>query len=373
MAGTCKPQFSAVKEAFIENLSTRGEIGAAVSVTLNGERVVDLWGGFCDGQKTRPWQEDTLVCVMSATKAIASLAILALADRGLISVDDPVAKYWPAFGQFGKEDISIRCVLAQMAGLPVAEKAPEGSLYYPGVIEAALEVQTPRWKPWTQPCYHSFTHGPLCQKIMLKVTGKTLGAFLREDLLGPLGIEFYLGMNEEQINRCADISIAEGVPSLLKMQKPGTLMYEAWRPMPKSHNFFQDPQFRSYEFASGNGHSNARALAAIYGILSKGGSHNGHHIIGSEVLNDAIREQWDACEAITERDFRYGTGFMLNNPYFKIGTNRSSFGHPGLGGPMGFADPENQLGFGYCCNYVHAIQDTGPCAEALISSLYDSL
>lgn len=371
--GYCAPGYESVKEAFRENINNRNEIGAAVSVIRNGETVVDLWGGYKDEARSTQWEKDTLCCVMSCSKSIASLAVLSLVDKGLIALDNPVANYWPEFAGGGKAKITIRSVLAQLAGIPVADAAPPGSLYDEGVIKKALEQQEPLWPEGSTPCYHSFSHGPLCQQIVLQTTGKTLGRYLREDLLGPLGIEFYLGMTEEEISRCADVTIAKGVPSLEKMSDKGSLLERAWRPMPKVENFFQDQRFRTFEFSSGNGHSNARNMAKIYGILARQKGVPSNELISQAVLDDAITEQWDGVEVITHRHFRYGTGFMLNNPYFKVGNCQRSFGHPGLGGATAFADPTNHIGFGYCCNRVHAIDNTGPCASALIDALYSAL
>jgi CubicO group peptidase (beta-lactamase class C family) len=375
--GYCHPDYQKVYQAFEDNLKYRNEIGACVSVVVEGETVVDLWGGFKDEQHTHPWEEDTLVCVMSVTKAIASLAVIQLADQGSIDLDKPVAHYWPEFAQNGKEDITVRCVLAQLAGLPVADAAPAGSLYEHGVIERALEIQEPLWPPWSTPCYHSFTHGPLCQELVVRCTGKSLGQYFRQDMLGPLGIELYLGMTQDEVARCADITMSNGIPTVDRMKDPDTLLSRAWRPLPTVENMFTDNRFRTAEFASGNGHSNARNLAKLYGLLAMEGDQdeqgNTHRIISKAMLEDVIEEQWDNVEVMTHRHFRFGTGFMLNNPYFKLGGNPRSFGHPGLGGANAFGDPDAKLGFGYCCNRVHAIDETGPCATALINAAYESL
>lgn len=368
--GYCDPAFTAVEQAFRNNFIHHDEIGACVSVVYQGELVVDLWGGYKDRNKTQVWEKDTLVCVMSVTKAIASLAVLKLADDGIINLDTPIANYWPKFGQNGKEAITVRCMLAQLAGLPLAEAAPEGSLFDDGVLKHALEIQAPMWPPGSTPCYHSFTHGPLCQELVFKCTGKTLGQYLKETIFTPLGIEFYLGMSDAEIARCADIIISEGVPTLESVKDPDSLIGRAWKPMPKVDNFFEDYRYRTHEFASGNGHSNARNLAKLYGMLSQLDS---NQILSKNCLEDAIQEQWDSVEAMTHRHFRYSSGFMLNNPYFRIGKNLRSFGHPGLGGANAFADPDAHIGFGYACNRVHPINQTGSCASALIDAVYKSI
>jgi CubicO group peptidase (beta-lactamase class C family) len=371
--GYCAPGFEKVRLAFLQNLTERNEVGACVSVVKDGKTIVDLWGGYTDELKTQRWEKDTLVCVMSVTKGIASLAVLSLADQGIIDLDKPVASYWPEFAQAGKEAITVRCLLAQLGAIPVADAAPAGSLYDEDIIVKALEVQKPLWPIGTTPCYHSFTHGPLCQHLVQVCTGKTLGQYLDEVLLAPLGIEFFLAMGDEQIARCADIIISEGVPTLTKVDDPGSLLNRAWKPMPTCDNLFMDHRFRTNEFASGNGHSNARNLAKLYGHLANVKANAPHNLLSKACVEDAIREQWDGVEVMTHRHFRYGTGFMLNNPYFKIGHNPRSFGHPGLGGANAFADPDEKIGFAYACNRVHPIDRTGPCAEALIDALYDSL
>jgi CubicO group peptidase (beta-lactamase class C family) len=371
IAGYCEPEFALVKQAFTENLKQRGELGASVSVMHKAKMVVDLWAGYQDLAQTKPWKQDSLVCVMSVSKGIASLCILALADQNKIKLDNPIADYWPEFAQAGKENITIRCLLAQLAGIPVADTAPENSLFQLDLLAKAFEVQKPLWEPGSTPCYHSFSYGPLCQELVKRVAGKTLGTFLREDLFGPRDIEFYIGLTSEEESRCTEILVDNNVPSLNSMKDSSSLLARAWRPAPLNYpqGLFQQSEFRRGEFASANGHSNARALAQIYGALSQ----QGGGIINNTLLEDAIVEQWNAVEKMTNRHFRYGSGFMLNNSHFCLGPNLRSFGHPGLGGALGFADPDAELGFGYCGNRIHAVDNNGPCGTALVDAMYKSL
>ncbi|MCP5161388.1 MAG: beta-lactamase family protein [Hahellaceae bacterium] len=375
--GTCDPDFAGVRRAFENNFIMGDEIGAAVSVYHAGRKVVDLWGGLRNQAEQLPWQEDTLVCFMSTTKAIASLAVLSLVDRYGLDLDKPMAHYWPAFAQAGKAGISVRCVLSQLAGLPVIDAAPAGSFYDQDVLEQGLEVQAPLWEPGTTPCYHSFTHGPLCQKLVSLVTGKSLGRYLREDLLGPLGIEFLIGLTDEEITRCADLVFSDGIPTLMQMRQPDSLLHRAWRPVQPINEVMNQAEFRRNEFGSGSGHSTARDVAKLFGLLASAlcqpAGTNAVELLSRPVLEDAITEQWDDVEKITHRHFRYGTGFMLNNAYFTTGPNQRTFGHPGLGGAIGFADPVANIGFAYAGNRIHAIDSTGPCAGALIEAVYNSL
>ena len=373
ITGYCAPEFSAVKQAFFENFAHHGELGASVCVYYKDNPVVDLWGGFRDKDKSLAWQKDTLVCVMSAGKAIASLAVLSLADQGLIDLYSPVAKYWPEFSKAGKENINLDCLLGQLAGIPVADSAPRHSYYEDGVMENALAEQKPLWPPGSTPCYHSFTHGPLCQILVQKATGMKFGKYIQEHLLGPLEIDFYVGLDDAEISRCAEIELCEGIPSLDQMRNKETLLGRAWNPLPIEDNFFNEDRYRRCEHVSANGHSNARALAKLYKTLCNCLNGTSSKPVSKTLLQTAIKEQWNAIEEISHRHFRYAMGFMLNNSHFSIGPNLHSFGHPGLGGQLAYADPKYELGFGYCCNKIHAINDTGPCASNLIAATYASI
>lgn len=369
--GFCHENYQPVKSAFEQNFRENDEIGAAVAVNVDGTPVVDLWAGYADVNRQSPWEENTLVCVMSVTKAVASLCLLVLADQNRLELDAPIARYWPEFAQNGKASITVRCLLSQLAALPVADAAPPGSAFDLDTLARALEVQSPLWEPGTQACYHSFTYGPICQQLVRRVTGKTMGDFLQTEVLLGWDIDFYIGLSDIDLGRCADLSVGEGIPSLEGMRQPGTFLNRAWTPFTLTQEFLNSSTFRQGEFASANGHSNARAIARLYGILSQGGEQNNRRLISKGLLDEATTLQWDAVETMTQRHFRYASGFMLNNPHMQIGPNPASFGHPGLGGSLGFADPAQQIGFGYCCNRIHPIDSTGPCAGGLINALYE--
>lgn len=371
--GYCHPKFTAVADAFVNNFSVHAEIGAATTVFHCGEKVVDLWAGYKDSDLSIPWEKDTLVCVMSTSKAIASIALLSLVDSGHIRLDAPIADYWPEFAQSNKGEITISQLMAQLAGLPVADSSSKDSYFANNDMEQALATQSPLWQPGSTPCYHSFTYGPLCQIIIKKVTGRTLGQYLRESLFGPLNIEFYVGLTAQEITRCADVILEDDIPTLTQIRTPGTLLNRAWQPLPTDGNIFQEEAFRLCEFASANGHSHARGLAEIYNCLCQDYVNDTHYLLDQKTIREATRERWNDVEQISMRRFRFATGFMLNNPYFYLGSNPKSFGHPGMGGPTGFADPDARIGFGYTCNHMKAINTTGPCAEALIDAIYQSL
>jgi CubicO group peptidase (beta-lactamase class C family) len=209
IAGHCDPRFAAVRDAFAANFEAGREIGASFAVTVDGELVVDVWGGYADAARTRPWQSDTIINVFSTTKAMAALCAHILVDRGQLDLDAPVARYWPEFAQAGKERITTRHVLSHAAGLPgIRQPLPtEALLDWNGMTEA-LAAEAPWWEPGTANGYHALTYGYLIGEIVRRITGKTLGAFFREDVAERLGADFHIGLPESE-----DARVAELVPA----------------------------------------------------------------------------------------------------------------------------------------------------------------
>ena len=365
--GHCAPAFAKVGEAFAASFDGDAQIGACVAIVLGGAPVVDLWGGWQDRARERAWNADTLVCMMSVTKAIAALCVLVLADRGKLDLDAPLARYWPEFGAAGKGGITVAQVLGQEAGLPYADGAAPGSVWEIGAVARALEKQAPEWPPGSTPCYHSFTAGMLYGELVRRVDGRSLGTFLREEIGGPHGIDFHIGLTAEADLRRAEYVATPGTPSWegIKRRIPSPLN-RAWRPLPDDEDG-NTQGWRFGEFPSANGHGNARAVARLYAQLTDPAA----PIISQALLGRAIEARWDGVEAMTQRHFRYGLGFMLDCPPFPLIGPRN-FGHPGIGGPLGFGDPERRLGFGYACNRMAPVADIGP-ARAMIEAAYDSL
>src|SRR5215470_8677464 len=204
--GECAPRFAAVRRAFAENFAQRREIGAAVAVVKDGALVVDLWGGHADAARTRPWQRDTLVHVFSTTKGMTALCAHMLADRGLLDLDAPVARYWPEFAQAGKAEIPVSYVLSHRASLPaVTRELTLADFLDWDTMTAALAAQAPWWEPGTRPGYHPFTYGWLVGEVVRRVSGKTPGVFFREEVGQPLGIDFHIGLAERDDARAAEI------------------------------------------------------------------------------------------------------------------------------------------------------------------------
>lgn len=378
VSGTCDSKFAAVEDAFRRNMAEGDpvcgeELGACVSVVVEGETVVDLWGGYRDAGRSDPWRADTITCMMSVTKACAAIALLTLVDRGTVDLDAPVADYWPEFSGNGKDGMSVRTLIAHRSGVIYADAAPDGSLWQDGVVMHALEAATPEWVPGTAGAYHSFTYGPLIDGLVRHADGRDIGTLWRENVADRLGLDFHIGLNEAEAARCADYVETPGTPSRdgIKINRESPL-FRAWAPLPKVEDFNSD-DFRRRTFASANGHGNARAIAKLFGGLANGGTIDGIRLLSPELVADAIAEQWDEMDRMTNRHFRFACGFMLSCPPFPFGGRRDNFGHTGIGGSIGFGDPHARVGFSYCGNRMAPIADTGPFATPLIDAMYGAL
>lgn len=385
--GLCDLRFTAVREVFAENFAKRGDVGAAVCVYVEGRPVVDLWGGFVNASRTRPWERNTLASVASTTKGMVAICAHRLVERGLLDLDAPVARYWPEFAQAGKAQIPVRWLLSHRAGLPaVRQDMPLDTLYDWHAYPKALASTEPWWEPGTQHGYHALTFGYLVGEVIRRISGKSVGQFLRAEVTGPLDTDFFIGVPASEDHRAADI-LPEPPPL------PGdTTLWDAIRRDPTSmagRAFLNPPRgaavtgsraWRAAEIPAANGHTTARALARIYGTLAHGGTLEGVHLLHPATINAAIVEQSCGPDALLSFPTRFGLGFMLTmrdpttgrEPF---GPNPRAFGHPGQGGSLGFADLDGQIGFGYVMNQYQTGTSRNPDRRwpALVEAVYASL
>jgi CubicO group peptidase (beta-lactamase class C family) len=387
--GRYEERFLPAVEAFIANFEVEEELGAGVSVVADGETVVDLWGGWAKADRSRAWEDHTSVCMMSVAKGVTAICFNMAVERGLIDLDQRVAHYWPEFAQNGKADITVRMVLDHTAAIPVLTTDtmyPGGFFDYPAYIRA-LEVQEPLWQPGTRAAYHVHNQGFLLGEITRRTAGSTIGPFLRKNVAGPLDAEYWIGgMSAEEQSHIAEVlpntkarlfaAKDQGEP-----QKPTSP--EEWQdgavlrsfaflqnPAESWYETMNSPHWREVEIASGSGHGNARGVARIYGATV--GEVSGIRLLSPEALEVMITEQHNQVELLQDRPYHQALGVLLNTPEaVYMGPNRRSFGHHGLGGSLGFGDPDAKLGFSYCCNQMHAVGDNGPRARRLIDAVYE--
>jgi len=381
--GECDPAFRRVEEVFGELLEKR-EVGAGVSVWAGGRQVVDLWGGFMDRRRTRPWERDTLVVVYSTTKGMAALCAHRLVDRGELDLDAPVARYWPEFAAAGKGSIPVRFLLSHRAGLPALRSPlPPEALYDWGAMAGALAAEAPWWTPGEQHGYHAITFGFLVGEVVRRISGKRLGTFFREEIAGPLGLDFHIGLAAADDARCANLSNVDegqGAERIVAavMKDPAGMVSRAFANPASSaapgHARARD--WRGAEIPASNGHGTARALARAYGALGNGGALDGYRLLSPEGIERCGSVQSDGPDLVLGVRTRFGLGFMLSqpdDPVARIGPNPRAFGHPGLGGSLAFCDPDAGLGFAYVMNGLDRNLLTSRRAAALVDAVYASI
>jgi len=377
--GTTAPGFEPVRAAFASNFEKHGEVGAACAVYLRGLPVVDLWGGLADPDRQRPWREDTLQLVFSATKGVTAVCMLLLAERGEIDLDAPVARYWPEFAAQGKGEIPVRWVMCHRAGLA----AVDGQLTLDEVLAGdpvvrAIAAQAPNWPPGEGHGYHARSYGWVLGELVRRVTGRTLGRFFADEIAAPLGLEFWIGLPEAQDARVAKLLPAPpAAPELQgvidKMMAPDTLLGRVIRGPSLLFGYddmWNRREMRVAEMPSSNGVGSARALARLYASLL--GAVDGIRLLRPETIEMACRVQSDGADRVLHLATRFGTGFMLA-PTLALAAQPSCFGHPGAGGSLALADRESDFSFAYVMNQMSLATVGDPRAAALLQAVYDSL
>lgn len=374
--GFCDSKFARLKDAFAENFASRGEPGAAVAVTVHGRVVADLWGGWSDAARSKPWEHQTIVNFFSVSKALCTIVVLRMVEQGRLDLDAPVTQVWPEFGRGGKECVTLRHILSHRAGLPsVREPLPEGAALDWQRICYAFAEQTPWWEPGTAHGYHVNTFGFLVGEIVRRVDGRTIGTTLREDIAGPLSADVHIGLPSIEHQRVAEFLWPATPSTTQTMPSPDEMMrYNAyWNPPGISGaGWVNRPEWRLAEIPSTNGHGSARGVVRIYSALANDGEIDGVRILQAGTLRTATVEHSNGVDLISQRPSRFGLGFQLTQAERSLGPNHGAFGHFGAGGSLGFCDPESGVAFGYITNDMGP-RWQNPRNKALIDAIYASL
>ncbi|MGV9989293.1 serine hydrolase domain-containing protein [Streptomyces sp. NPDC003374] len=379
--GHCDTRFAAVRTAFEENFRQRDELGAAVTVTVDGATVVDLWGGWADAARTRPWERDTVVNVWSTTKGPTALCAHILADRGLLDLDAPVAAYWPEFAAAGKEKVLVRHLLSHRAGLAGLRRPHSlADLHDWDLTCARLAATEPWWEPGTRSGYHALTYGFLVGEVVRRVSGLRPGAFLEREVTGPLGIDFTVGLPAKEAGRAAELVHQQagvtGEQGAAFSQLPPAAIAALTNPLAGAAEA-NTPEWRAAEIPAANGHGTARAVAALYGVLAGRGSSDGRRVLSAEAA-ERVREGQGACRDLVlgaglRHETEIGLGLWLSGPNGSYGPNPRAFGHDGFGGSCGLADPEAGVSLGYVMNRMGPHIADDPRKMALIEAVYGAL
>lgn len=386
IGGDTASGFEGVREAFAADLAGDQEGGAAVGVYLHGRKVVDLWGGIADPETGRRWERDTLQVVFSTTKGVTAACAHLLSQRGELDLDAPVAEYWPEFAANGKDRVPVRWLLTHQAGLPAIDHPitpAEAIAWHPMVT--ALAAQRPSWEPGTEHGYHAHTYGWLVGEVVRRVTGRSLGTFLAEEIAAPLDLDLWIGLPETEQHRVSRIIAApidldalaridlDALPEparevMRAYADPTSLTMRAMTVVTPLLNH-DDPDEQAAEMPSTNGICTARALARFYAALI--GEVDGHRILAPDTLAAATVEQAGGIDRVLRVPVRIGTGFGLPTPD-AFWYSPTAFGFPGYGGSLGFADPATGLAFGYVTNRIQeGVPD--PRAAALLDAVHNAI
>jgi CubicO group peptidase (beta-lactamase class C family) len=345
--GSCDPGFAAVREAFARNFS-RGDLGASCAVTVEGELVVDLWGGHRDLARRLPWERDTLVNIWSTTKMPSALCVLMLHDRGELSVDAPIADYWPEFAANGKADVLVRHVLGHTAGLPVFDDPVDDlALFDEPECCRRLAAQPPRWTPGDGSGYHAETQGWLLGELVRRVDGRSLGTFFRDEVARPLDLDLHIGLDDGEFHRVADVATLHARGNQPPDPTLGALHQSS---STRSAGLVNTGAWRRAEFPASNGHGNARSVALAMAALANGGRAGDCHLLSPATIERTFEVQADGIDRVTGFHFRLGMGFGLNGPQTPLGVNDRTLWWAGWGGSMCVVDVENRLTVAYAMN-----------------------
>jgi CubicO group peptidase (beta-lactamase class C family) len=346
--GHAEARFAAVKDAFAASFAAGAELGARFTLVEAGETVVDLWGGWADRARTRPWDRQTLAPVFSTTKAVAAVMIARLVEAGKLAYDQPLAAVWPEFAAAGKQAVTLEQAISHQAGLPGFPDPIDPSLWTDwDAICARLAAMPPMWPPGAASGYHPVTVGYLVGEVFRRADGRTIGAAFRQDIGEPAGLDLWIGLPAGEEDRVADLQRPPAMPDFGEINAPTRAAFLApW----SSAAGKAAADYRRMEVPSTNGYATAEALARLMGALADGGWLEEEEVLGPATIAELARERIRGQDLVLPYVMSWGAGVMRNAPNFVWGPGTETFGHSGWGGACAFADPERKLGGGYVMN-----------------------
>ena len=381
VGGFANEGFERVRDTFVANFTERGDVGAAVAVYLDGQPVVDLWGGVA--RPGEPWQEDTLVGVFSTTKGPTALVVQLLDERGVLDVDQPIVEYWPEFGANGKQDITLADVLSHRSGVLIVPGYRELQMFETEAIVERIEQAEPMWEPGSQHGYHALTFGWIAGEAVRRTAGRSLGTVFADEVAAPLGLEFWIGLPEALDARVAGFIDApppddDTVAAYLAMFTPdtwtGQAHYVGESGLLEVADGANSAEMRRAEIPAAGGIGTMRSLARMYGALAVGGTLDGIEIVSPQSIEKFTAEQVHGFDTVHMLESRYGLGYARPTDLFPMGPNDEAFGHGGLGGSLAFADPAARVGFAYAPNQLlFPNLNEGTRSRALADAVYDCL
>ena len=396
--GYCDPRFEQVADVLRHSLESKFEVGASFAVEIEGEMVMDLWGGHKDAERTMPWQQDTIVNVFSVTKGVTAICAAKLIEQGHLDLHQKVSHYWPEYGCNGKENTTVIDLLCHRAGMfGFRDQVPLDDWTNWGQFTGMLAAQAPFAEPNSIQAYHALTFGWLVGELIRRVDGRTVGVYFKEEIANPLGLDFAIGLDDSDMARCAQMLMLDELPSISQLNVlkylPDFLLSKSltnikaavsrgFNPIAFDGRAMDNPDFantsewRRAEIPAANGHGVASSLATLYGILSNGGSRDGNEVLKPETIELLRTVHSNGPDMVLfGLNYKFGLGHMLNAPITPIGRNRSEsmFGHTGIGGAVVFGDVEKKLGFSFFNNQQHKDLKLYETSNKLAKALYSIL
>jgi CubicO group peptidase (beta-lactamase class C family) len=374
VSGNTSPRFAAVREAFARSFADGLELGAALAVVVDGETVVDVWGGHRTLDRSVAWQADTLVNVWSVGKGVMALAIAMLADRGQLDYAAPVARYWPEFAANGKGAITVDQVMSHQAGLdglsvPLSDEA----LYQWQPVVEALAAMAPLWPPGSCCVYHPLTYGFLTGELIRRIDGRSAGRFIAEDIAKPLQLDLHIGLAAADDPRAAQMSVGAKAYDWVR-QGEKSAYPAAFQNRNLDASAPNQRAWRAAEIPGANAHSDARSLARLYGALARGGELGGVRLLSPQGLANAVAVRFDGLDAAFLAPTVFGAGFRRDAVGFGPHVGPGNFGHTGWGGSVAFADPARGLGFAFVTNHLLGFDDgVDPRRQRVLDTVYQAL
>ena len=370
--GECDPQFKKVKETFEKLYQEDREIGSCFAVYKDGNPLVDLWGGFQDKDKTKPWQKDNLITVYSTTKGVAAFCIALAMEKGLLKYEEKVSTYWPEFASNGKEDITVGMLMSHQAGICSPETRNVDDYYNQNLMAKKLAGMTPIWEPGTASGYHSMTFGWLTSELILRLTGKSLGTFFREEVGDRHDVDFFIGLPESEDHRVAELVPFDIVRNENSEQQVElTDAQKSQRNSAGTLGIQNTKAWRQAEIPSANGQGNAGGLAKLYSLIVP--EDNSLKLLKDDTVNQMTTMQIEGRDLVLAVQVRWGVGFILNKHKVIYGPIEGAFGHSGYGGSCAFGDPENKIGVSYVMNRMLDNFNADGRSIELINATYDCL
>lgn len=372
--GTAPASFEPVRTALADLLAHGGDVGGSVAVAIDGELVVDLWGGHADEARTTPWTRDTITNTWSMTKTATSLAALVLASRGQLDLDAPVAAYWPEFAARGKDAVLVRHLLAHTSGVSGWEQpVTVTDLYDWDTSVARLAAQEPWWTPGRASGYHALTYGHLIGEVVRRITGMKLGEFLETEIAGPLGADFHIGLTDEQIRRVSpNIAPPPRPPRDGPVDPESVAVKTGTGPAPDVEET-HTPQWQRADIGAANGHGNARGIVRLQSAVTNGGTVDGVTLLTPSIIDRIFDEQARGPDLVIGSHLRWGIGYCLeygNTPYVPAG--RVAF-WGGMGGSFIVNDVDRGLTLGFVQNKLGAVSVGTDSSRAVVEAVYRSL